>query len=468
VRAIHWFRHDLRLRDNATLTAAIELADELVPLFILDDGLLGGARCGEPRTRFLLDCLKHLAHDLEARGSRLIVRRGEPAAVLAQLLHETGAEIVSFGRAYAPAARRRDARARAAIARAGARVIEGKDHVVFESREVLSTLDRPFAVYTPYRRAWERAYDLDPQTPLRNPRLPPAPAGLASVPIPAPAPRHEGCAELPPGGEAAAERRLTRFLDGPLRDYAQLRDVPAEDGTSRLSPYLRYGVISARTCVHVAREVALLDAKPGTGAYKWGDELVWRDFYWAILAEHPRVATHSYRIEFDRIRWNDDEEGFRAWCEGPTGYPIVDAGMRQLRRTGWMHNRLRMIVASFLTKALLIDWRRGEEHFYRLLVDGDPASNNGGWQWAASTGTDAQPYFRIFNPVSQGDRFDADGRFVRRFVPELAGVADRFIQHPWDATSPPADYPSPIMSHAERRLLALRRYEAARSDVRAT
>ncbi len=462
MRAIHWFRHDLRLRDNGALTAACSAATELVPLFVLDDARLHGDRSGSPRTRFLLDCLAHLDRELAARGSRLVVRRGDPAEVVARLLDETGASLLTFGRAYAPAAAGRDARVRAAAARAGARVIESKDHVVFESGEVLSTQGRPFAVYTPYRRAWERAHQASPQTPLPVPKLPPAPAGLASLPLPdAP----EDGVLLPTGGEAAALRRLERFLDAAVRDYARLRDVPAEDATSRLSPWLRFGAISARTCIHVAREVAAVEPAASEGAAKWVDELVWRDFYWAVLAENPHVATGNYRRELDSLRWNDDEEGFRAWCEGRTGYPIVDAGMRQLARTGWMHNRVRMIVASFLTKDLGIDWRRGEEFFYRRLVDGDPASNNGGWQWAASTGTDAQPYFRIFNPVSQGERFDPDGRYVRRFVPELAKVDDRFVHRPFEAPAPPGDYPAPIVSHAERRVQALQRYERARREA---
>jgi deoxyribodipyrimidine photo-lyase len=461
VRAVHWFRHDLRLRDNAALCAAAADASELLPVFVLDDRLLHGDRSGEPRTRFLLDCVARLAADLASRGSRLVLRHGDPVAEIEKILQETHADLLSFGRAYAPAAMRRDARVRALAARAGVRVIETRDHVVFESRDVLSTQDRPFAVYTPYRRAWERAFEADPQAPLRVPRLPPAPRGIASAALSSPAP---GTAEIPTGGEAAAERRLARFLDTAVARYAERRDFPAEDATSRLSPHLRFGTVSARTCVHLAREVAAVDGAAAAGARKWVDELVWRDFYWAILAEHPRVATQSYRREFDQVRWNDDEPGFEAWCAGRTGYPIVDAGMRQLAQTGWMHNRVRMICASFLTKDLLVDWRRGEAHFYRLLVDGDPASNNGGWQWAASTGTDAQPYFRIFNPVAQGERFDPEGRFVRRFVPELTRVPDRFVHRPWEAPSPPADYPAPVVSHAERRVVALARYEAARSQ----
>lgn len=458
MRAIHWFRHDLRLRDNAALGAAAARADELVPIFLLDDRLLEGRRSGAPRSLFLLDSLRQLARDLEARGSRLVLRRGEPVAEIERLLAETHAGILSFGRAYAPAATRRDARARAAAARAGACVIECKDHVVFESQEVLSAQERPFSVYSPYRRAWERAWQQAPQTPLAVPKLPPVPQGILSLALPQPA---AGAIRLPSGGEAAAQRRLARFLDRGLRDYARLRDMPAEDATSRLSPHLRFGTLSVRSCLHAARERAAVDGAAVDGALRWVDELAWRDFYWAILAENPRVMTESYRRELGRIRWNEDEVGLRAWCDGQTGYPIIDAGMRQLAQTGWMHNRARMLVASFLTKDLLIDWRRGEEHFYRLLVDGDPASNNGGWQWAASTGTDAQPYFRIFNPVTQGERFDRDGRFVRRFVPELAGVSDRFVHRPWQAPSPPAGYPAPIVEHAARRILALQRYEAA-------
>jgi len=270
-------------------------------------------------------------------------------------------------------------------------------------------------------------------------------------------------AALPPGGERAARERLDAFVARDLARYAQQRDVPALDATSRLSPYLRFGAISARTCVAAAEDRMRDDPRAADGARKWIDELVWREFYHAVLAEHPRVVRESYRAEYDAIEWNHDPAGFAAWCEGRTGYPIVDAAMRQLASTGWMHNRLRMIVASFLTKDLLLDWRLGEAFFYRQLVDGDPASNNGGWQWAASTGTDAQPYFRIFNPVAQGEKFDPDGAFVRRFVPELAGVPAALVHRPWDAPAPPRDYPAPIVSHAERRVLALRRYEAART-----
>jgi len=261
---------------------------------------------------------------------------------------------------------------------------------------------------------------------------------------------------LPSHGTA---RRAPGYFDLSLARYAVDRDRPDLDGTSRLSPYLRFGALSIRACVDAALDRARADRGARAGAQKWADELVWRDFYHAILAEHPHVLQRSFRSEYDALEWNDDAPGFRAWCEGRTGYPFVDAAMRQLAATGWMHNRARMVVASFLTKDLLIDWRRGERFFYQQLVDGDPASNNGGWQWAASTGTDAQPYFRIFHPVSQGERWDPEGRYVRRWVPELAGVEPRFLQRPWEAPTPPRDYPRPIVDHAERRVTALRRFE---------
>jgi deoxyribodipyrimidine photo-lyase len=466
MRALLWLRDDLRLDDHAALAAAAAGADELLPVFVLDDALLASPRTAAARVSFLLACLDALRRELEARGSRLVVRRGDPADALARLLHETRADRLHFGRTETPYARRRDARVHAAAARAGAIVREHKDRVVFESGEIRSTSGRPYAVYTHYRNAWHARRREHPEPPVPTPhRLPPPIGGVASDPLPDTAALGATLpagAALPPGGEAAARSRLAHFLAHGLRDYARLRDVPALDATSRLSPYLRFGAISARTCIAQAEEQMREDPRALCGGRKWIDELVWREFYASVLAESPRVLRESYRPEYDTLEWNDDPEAFAAWCEGSTGYPIVDAAMRQLAHTGWMHNRLRMIVASFLTKDLLLDWRLGEAHFQRTLVDGDPASNNGGWQWAASTGTDAQPYFRIFNPVSQGEKIDPDGAFVRRFLPELEGVPHAFVHRPWDAPRPPRAYPAPIVSHAERRVLALQRYEAAR------
>jgi deoxyribodipyrimidine photo-lyase len=469
VRGVFWFRNDLRLRDNRGLAALAARADELVPVFVLDPRLVAASRASAPRVSFLLDCLARLSDQLARRGCPLVVRRGDPAVELPKLLAETRAEALAWNRDVTPVARARDARVRAAAEAAGVRVLDCKDRVIFESDEVRSAQGRPYAVYTPYRNAWRARWEREPELPERAPRLPKGVAGIRSEALPSAAELgHPGApAELPAGGEAAAWRRLERFLDQGLRDYARRRDLPAVDGTSRLSPYLRFGAISARACVAAALERARDDRACAAGARKWVDELVWREFYAAILAEHPRVLRGAYREEFDRVRWEDDEAGFAAWCAGRTGFPIIDAGMRQLAATGWMHNRARMIAASFLTKDLLVDWRLGEAHFRRLLVDFDPASNNGGWQWAASTGTDAQPWFRIFNPTLQGERFDPEGAYVRRFVPELRDVPAKLVHRPWEAPMLAPGYPAPIVDHAERRALALARYEDARRTARA-
>jgi deoxyribodipyrimidine photo-lyase len=462
-RSLHWFRNDLRLDDNRALAAAAKGAGELVLLFVLDPRLLGGAKAATPRASFLVGCLERLAADLEARGQRLVIARGDPARLVPKIARDARVSRVTWSRDASPFARRRDTLVRRALEADGIAVTDHKDRVVFESDEIRTKQGGPFQVFTPYRNAWWARFEADPPEGAARLRLPP-PVEVASAPLPArdAVPCRIAAGDLPAAGEAAARRRLDRFLDGAVARYATDRDRPDVDGTSRLSPYLRFGALSVRRCFAAARECARAEPRSRAGIAKWLDELVWREFYMAVLAEHPHVLGRSFRPAFDAVRWEDDDAGFAAWCEGRTGYPFVDAAMRQLAATGWMHNRARMVVASFLTKDLLIDWRRGERFFYDLLVDGEPASNNGGWQWAASTGTDAQPYFRIFHPVSQGERFDPEGRYVRRWVPELRDVPAKWLQRPWEAPSPPRDYPRPIVDHAERRQLALARYEAAR------
>jgi deoxyribodipyrimidine photo-lyase len=464
MRAIHWFRSDLRLRDNTALAAAAARADEIALVFVVDDRLVSGSRVGPPRLRFLWDALQGLADDLKRRGHRLLLRRGDPVAEIPRLLRDAGAELLSFNRDPGPYAKLRDARVCEAAERAGVRVIDCKDRVLFESADLRTRAGRPFRVYTPFRRAWLTRFREEPPLPAGPTRLPrPIPRlAIGRLPSLAHFVTAEDRSRIPRAGEAMARRRLRRFLEGGVGDYASRRDDPAEDGTSRLSPYLRFGLLSPRICVEDALEVAAELPGQAAGARKWIDELIWREFYSAILEEHPRVLARSFRAEYRTIRWDDDEDRFRAWCEGRTGYPFVDAAMRQLAAEGWMHNRARMVVASFLTKDLLLDWRWGERFFMQRLIDGEPASNNGGWQWSASTGTDAQPYFRIFNPVAQGERFDSSGRYVRRFVPELRGVPDRYLHRPWESPCPPADYPAPIVDHAHQRQLALGRYQAAR------
>ncbi len=464
---MHWLRSDLRLDDNRALGEACRRARELAVVFVLDDALLASERTGPPRVRFLLDCLARLAADLEARGSRLVLRRGEPVREIGRLLEESGAELLVWNRDYSPFAKARDARMEREAAKRGIRAESFKDRVGFESGEVRTKEGGGFSVYTPYRNAWRLAWSHAPEEPEPAPKLPPPIPGLASDALPTPDALGFGAdaAELPTGGEAAARRRLDAFLEKHAARYAERRDLPGEDGTSRLSPYLRFGAISIRRCLAAGFERAR-ERHGRESVQRWIDELLWRDFYHAVLDRHPHVARGAFRPEYDAVRRNDDPAAFRAWCEGRTGYPIVDAGMRQLAATGWMHNRVRMVAASFLAKDLLVDWRLGERFFYRRLVDGDPASNNGGWQWAASTGTDAQPWFRIFNPVAQGRRFDPDGSYVRRFLPELRSVEDDFVHAPWRAPDPPRDYPAPIVDHAQRGAEALRRYEAVKGRGR--
>jgi deoxyribodipyrimidine photo-lyase len=464
-RGLHWFRNDLRLQDNTALNALAARAEEWLPVFVRDPRIRAGPRVGEPRTCFLLDCLGRLGRDLEKRGVPLLVREGRPEEVLPKLLHETRARLLSFNEDATPFARHRDAAVQRAVEQSGGEVVARLDHVVFRSSEVRSASGGAYAVYSPYRKTWWRRWSQEPRLPVRLGRLPPPIPGFSADRIPDPRDFGIGTGEcdVPTGGEAAATQRLERFLERAAERYHEDRERPDLDGTSRLSPYLRFGAISVRQCFERAEEAGHVEPALQRGVAKWLDELVWREFYAAILEEHPRVLRESYRREYAAVVWNEDPRGFEAWCEGRTGYPIVDAGMRQLRATGWMHNRVRMIVASFLTKDLLIDWREGERFFFERLVDGDPASNNGGWQWAASTGTDAQPYFRIFNPVAQGRRWDPEGRYVRRWVPELRDVPDPHVHAPWESRLP-GGYPPPLVDHAERRELALDRFRNARES----
>lgn len=490
---IHWFRRDLRLNDNTALRAAIEAgAGEVIPVFILDDGLLRGRDVAPIRVHFMLDSLRELDANLQQRGASLIVRRGRPEQELVALARETGADAVYFNRDYTPLARRRDRRVTEALRAAGVRVESFKDLVIFEADELLTHADRPFTVFTPYKKAWlSRLSGSAPR--VANDGLRIKPANLPpSLRLAIPEARSLGfilAQESPKGGEAEAMRVLMHFKDsGALQAYSTRRDFPAIEGTSRLSPHLRFGTISPRQCYAVAASTlsyafpakrsfspAASDAKK-EGADAWISELIWREFYMQILYHFPHADRGNFNRAYDALRWGSgdaafDQERFDAWCEGRTGYPIVDAAMRQLNRTGWLHNRTRMIVASFLTKDLLLDWRLGERYFMQKLVDGDPAANNGGWQWTAGTGTDAQPYFRIFNPQSQSERFDPDGAFIKRWVPELADVPREYIHAP--ATMPPAvqarvgctigrDYPAPIVDHAVQREESLRRFERIR------
>jgi deoxyribodipyrimidine photo-lyase len=465
-RGLHWFRNDLRLSDNTALWEAASCSDALELLFVLDDRLLGSPSMGAARIRFLCESLTALAALAESRGQRLRIRRGDPREVVPQEVRRAKVDLLTFNRDTTPWARTRDRAVCEALGGLGIEIRSSTDRVVFAGDAVRTQAGRPYTVFSPYRKAWLERYAKHRPTARRAPRLPP-PIDETTRPDSVPDPQTLGfevCrADLPAnGGEEAGRRRLGYFLDHVVGRYAEDRDRPAVDGTSRLSPHLHFGTISIRQCLDAAREAAADDPRRRKGIDKWVDELIWREFYAQVLEHHPRAARRSFRTEYDAIEWEDRDDRFEAWCAGETGFPIVDAGMRQLRETGWMHNRLRMIVASFLTKDLLIDWRRGEAHFSRLLVDADAASNNGGWQWAASTGTDAQPWFRIFNPTRQSERFDPEGDYVRRFVPELAGLDGATIHRPEVSPLLAPGYPAPIVSHADQRAEALRRYERAR------
>ena len=476
--AIWWVRRDQRLTDNQALAAALEQADQVIPAFVLDPALMSAPDAGSKRVAFMLGGLHQLEADLQSRGSGLIVRRGDPAAELATLVQETGAQAIFAEEDPWPYGRQRDGR----IARSLPLHLVG-GLTVHPPGMVLKADGTPYTVFTPFSRTWKALAPAAPELLLAAPRSMPALPELCSLTIPT-EPALPASVPFPPG-EAEARRRLLAFADwdddaatGQTADiyhYSETRDRMDLDGTSRLSPYLRFGMLSARQAVVSAlgaREAAS-HGEGRTGAETWLNELIWREFYLTILTHFPHVLEHSFRANLRKIAWENDESAFAAWCQGRTGYPVVDAAMRQLVETGWMHNRARMIVASFLVKDLLIDWRWGERFFMQHLVDGDPAANNGGWQWTAGTGTDAAPYFRIFNPTLQGKRHDPEGAYMRRWLPELSRVPDRYIHEPvkmpLDVQREVGciigqDYRAPIVDHAWARERTLNAYAKARTD----
>ncbi len=432
-----WLRRDLRLADHPALLAARDAADEVVPVFVLDDVLRGPA--GPNRLAFLYRALRDLT---ERTGGALRVVHGSPATTIARLAQECGATSVHISSDHGPYGRRRDAAVSEALGEIPL-VTTGSPYGVTPGT-IRKGDGTPYKVFTPFSRAWrERGL----HSPAATPRsVPWSDGGLRSTGVPKdPA----TTADLPEATEEAALARWREFRDHVLPDYADTRNLPAVDGTSRLSPYLKYGLLHPRT-LHA-------DLDPSS---TFATELIWRDFYADVLWQQPQTA----REDLNDLPLEYDAPGplFDAWTRGETGYPIVDAGMRQLLATGWMHNRVRMIVASFLTKDLHVWWRHGAQHFLEHLVDGDLASNQHGWQWTAGTGTDASPYFRVFNPVTQGQKFDPDGAYLRRWVPELAGVPGKAVHEPWTLPALPSGYPARIVDHAKERLEALERYGRAR------
>jgi deoxyribodipyrimidine photo-lyase len=455
--AIVWFRRDLRVHDHPALTAAHRSADRVVPVFVLDPRLLDAGRFPSAnRAWFLLGSLRELREALRNRGGELFVRRGTPEDVLPALARQTGAETVHFASDVSPFAMARDRRVQAALGDVAVRRHPG--NFVADVGAPRTRDGRPFSVFSPFWRAWEQ---LARREVHGAPRALTVPEGLEPGDLPAgPAP---DAAEPFEPGEAAARERLRRWLASGIERYAERHDRLA-GGTSELSPYLHFGCISARETESRAR------AQGGTGASAFVRQLAWRDFYAHVLLHHPGNAGGAYKTEFGALEWADDPAAFAAWREGRTGYPVVDAGMRQLAARGWMHNRARLIAASFLTKDLHLDWRLGEAHFMRHLFCGDEAQNNGNWQWVTSIGVDPAPYYRrLYNPIAQQQRHDPDGTYVRRWCPELHDVPLAKLAAPWTMSAAEQesagcvigrDYPAPIVDHKRERERALERYRA--------
>jgi deoxyribodipyrimidine photo-lyase len=456
VSSLIWFRRDLRVRDHPALVAALDEAAEgdtpATALFVLDPVLW--ARAGAARRAWLAGTLLALDERLDGR---LVVRAGDPAEVVVATAREAAARTVHVSAETTPYGRARDERVAAALEDAGVGWrATGSPYAVGPGR-VRNGSGGPYQVFTPFARAWrEHGWPAPERTP-RSPDLTELPGDEAAV---ADLRRAlDGAPEgMPTPGEEAAWRRWRHFRDDLVGDYAEDRDRPALDGTSRLSPYLSLGVVHPRSLL------ADLDGRTDRGSETFVTELGWREFYADVLWHHPASAWHDLKPALRGIRYDDPGDAWEAWRTGTTGYPLVDAGMRQLLAEGWMHNRVRMITASFLTKDLHAWWPAGARHFLDHLVDADLASNNHGWQWVAGTGTDASPYFRVFNPVGQGLRFDPDGAYVRRWVPELAHLPGKAAHEPWKHDDGYAhDYPLRIVDHAAERREALDRYDGARS-----
>jgi len=472
-----WFRRDLRLDDHAALHHALRSSRRVVAVFVFDTDLLDGLPVDDRRVQFIYDSVRELDERLRTFGGYLIVRRGRAAQEIAALADELDAESVFANHDYEPQAIARDRAVAQALRQAGRSLQTFKDQVIFEKDEVLTLAGGPFSVFTPYKNAWLKRLAAEPQALAPFETLPhlaalaPAPAAHA---FPA---MHElglrpNATPIDAPGMCGAERTLAAFA-GRLARYDSERDFPALDSTSRLSVHLRFGTLSIRALVRMLRE-RIADGSGGAGAPVWLSELIWREFYMMVLYRNPRVVTQSFKLAFDAVRWDEGLEAdalFAAWCEGRTGYPLVDAAMLQLNRTGFMHNRLRMVTASFLTKDLGVDWRRGERYFAAMLNDYELSSNNGGWQWAASTGCDAQPWFRIFNPVTQSRRFDAEGAFIREYLPQLARLEGAALHAPWLARTAALeqagvvlgrDYPLPVVDHEQARARTLARFGVLR------
>lgn len=467
-KVIHWFRRDLRLTDNTALSAASRESGSVVPAYVASGWTRAHRWTGANRQQFLCGCLASLDKNLATAGGRLVVRQGDPVAELEKLAAETGAEAIFYNRDPDPHGRKTEERLAAMAAARGILLKGFKDVCIHERDEILTGAGEPFRVFTPYMRAWHKAPR--PAMSPRPTRLD-TPSDIASLPLPSPRTWEitgkEG--QIPEPGEKAARQRLSRFLADGLAGYAGARDFPSASSTSRVSQDLRFGLLSPREIFDaVAKRAAGLPAAGRESAAKYSAELVWREFYMQVLWHFPEVLEQEFNPVFRGMRWPGKARHFEAWAAGMTGFPIVDAAMRELGQTGFMHNRARMIAAMFLTKDLHLDWRLGEELFMQKLTDGEIASNNGGWQWSAGTGADAAPYFRIQNPWTQTRRYDPDGAYIKAWVPELRDVpAGKFFGPPENGEPLAKGYPKPIVNHADARNSTLDLFAAWKKSVRA-
>ncbi|WPU66441.1 cryptochrome/photolyase family protein [Peredibacter starrii] len=454
-----WIRRDLRLHDHAALSDALEKGETTI-VFVFDPLILNKLKdTQDRRVTFIYQSLEEMEKEVQKKGSSIIIRYGDPVEEIPKLAQELKVSRVVSNRDYEPYAKDRDTKVGKRLAAMNIAFEQFKDSVFYEKREVLTNTGGIYKVFTPYKNKWIETFeshdkiisnfscDLKKLREFKNPKSILNHNWYQDI----------GFIETPPlliGGTKAGLKRLENF-EGKLDGYKEDRNFPAIKGTSYLSVYIRHGNISIRDMVRMAT------SQSSEGARTWLSEIIWRDFYQMILDTHPYIVKEAFKREYDQIKWLGEPKHFKAWCEGETGFPIIDAAMRCFNQTGMMHNRLRMVVASFLCKTLLIDWRKGEQYFAEKLLDYDLAANNGGWQWSSSSGCDAQPYFRIFNPYSQSEKFDPKGEFIRQWVPELAHLSAKEIHQP-DLNHAP-DYPLPIVSYELNRQRCLTMYSVVKN-----
>lgn len=451
--AIWWIRRDLRMVDNRALSAALRRYESVVPLFVIDPRLTGRS---ELRESFLYDGLRSLSEDISARNGRLIVRTGNPGQVIPALARDLGAVDVFAEEDFTPFAKKRDALVGSTV-----KLNLSRGLSVHHPDALVRKTGEPYKTYSPFRKMWT-SLPIESAVGMGHMDLN-TPQNIETETIPTPRMICDW-----PAGQTAAMKRLCEFVEicsGSLWEYESERGRLDMTSSSLLSPYLRFGMLSASESVRRVQAIDFdTDSDLGRSASSWIDELIWRDFYQSSLYHRPELASQTIRGEMKNFPWRDERFELERWKTGMTGYPVVDASMRQLSQTGWINNRARMIVASFLTKHLLIDWRQGAEWFMRHLVDGDTASNAGGWQWVAGTGNDAAPFFRIFSPVLQGKKFDPDGRFVKKWLPELSAIPIEFAHEPWNwSLLPSTGYPNPVVDHRYARARALDAFKASRA-----